>query len=136
MPKASNPITSELLSDNVDLKVAEATKVSEAAHKLQFSPRFYKRQGRNRGRFAHGRIRSGQGFRLKPSALTAKTPMVFEGPSPVSTSHSLPDRPVHVYAPTLQPDNVNMLCKYRPVMFAPQPILQSPTVNPANPPVQ
>ena len=59
--------------------------------------------------------------------------MVFEGPSPVSTSHSLPDRPVHVYAPTL---NVNMLRKYRPVMFAPQPILQSPTVNPANPPVQ
>ena len=68
--------------------------------------------------------------------LDSKTPMAFAGPSPVSTSHSLPDRPVHVYAPTLQPDNVNLLCKYRPAMFAPQPISQSLAVNPANPQVQ
>ena len=65
--KASNPITSELLGDNVDLKVAEATKISEAAQKLQILRQILNRQGRNRGRFACGRKQSGWGFRLKPS---------------------------------------------------------------------
>ena len=51
--KPSNPITSELLGDNVDVKVTEAVKISEAAQRLQFSPRLYPRSrpGRYRSRY-------------------------------------------------------------------------------------
>ena len=43
--RESNPITSELLGDNIDQKVSESVKISEAAQKLQFNrsrgkPRF------------------------------------------------------------------------------------------------
>ena len=33
--KHTNPVTEELLGDNVDLHIAESTKLSEVAHKLQ-----------------------------------------------------------------------------------------------------
>ena len=43
----TNPVTEELLRDNVDLKIAESTKLSEAAHKLQVRHRHHNFRGRN-----------------------------------------------------------------------------------------
>ena len=48
--KQSNPVTSELLGDNVNVKVGEAIKLSEAAQRIQFSPK-YQRNWCGRGRF-------------------------------------------------------------------------------------
>ena len=59
--KPGNPITNELLGDNVDQKVAEASKISDAAQKLQLS-RPYTRRTRFRGRF-HNRCFSGRQLR-------------------------------------------------------------------------
>ena len=39
--KPSNPVTSELLGDNVDQKIAESTKLSEAAQKLHLKRPFH-----------------------------------------------------------------------------------------------
>ena len=48
--KHTNPVTEELLGDNVDLRIAESTKLSEAAHKLQVHrPHFHGFQQRGRG---------------------------------------------------------------------------------------
>ena len=56
--KDDNPITSELLGDNVDQKVCEAIKVSDAAQKLKLQA---KNHGRNRGRFNFNQVRRGVG---------------------------------------------------------------------------
>ena len=61
--KQNNPITNELLGDNVDQKVSEAIKFSEAAQKLQITPRFISRQGRFRGRFSNKRQAYTRGHR-------------------------------------------------------------------------
>ena len=61
--KPGNPITSELLGDNVDQKVAEASKISEAAQRLQLLSCPFNRQGRFCVRFQQNRHGSGQGFR-------------------------------------------------------------------------
>ena len=61
--KQNNPITNELLGDNVDQKVSEAIKFSEAAQKLQITPRLFSRQGRFRGRFSNKRQAYTRGHR-------------------------------------------------------------------------
>ena len=57
--KASNPFTDELLGDDIDVKVAESVKSSEAANKLQFMsrPRNKPFRGNNYRRFSQGRSR-------------------------------------------------------------------------------
>ena len=59
--KLGNPISNELLGDNVDQKVAEASKISDAAQKLQLS-RPYNCRSRFRGRF-NNRCFSGRQLR-------------------------------------------------------------------------
>ena len=48
--KHTKPVTSELLGDNVDVKIAEFTKLSEAAHHLQVQRTFH---GHSRSYRAH-----------------------------------------------------------------------------------
>ena len=68
--KASNPFTDKLLGDNIDQKVAESVKTSEAANKLQFMSRPQGRTFRGRSQCRSGNSQNYQG--RKPFYRTAK----------------------------------------------------------------
>ena len=73
--KGSHPVTSELLGDNIDQKVSESVKISEAALKLQFNNRS---QMHGKPRFQNYRHSQGRGIRHPYSGLEDRCRQKFQ----------------------------------------------------------